>query len=81
MCNDEFELLDWSYSPADIQDYFKYIIKKHAVVSDNPLIKIYKHKIENRLHLGQNIIPNFWHMNQWNYLKVPKVKMVKMYVI
>ena len=27
--NDEFELLDGSYSVSDIQDYFEYILKKH----------------------------------------------------
>ena len=27
--NDEFELPDGSYSVSDIQDYIKYIIKKH----------------------------------------------------
>ena len=28
--NDEFELPDGSYSVSDIQDYFKYILKKHG---------------------------------------------------
>ena len=28
--NEEFELLDGSYSISDIQDYFEYILKKHA---------------------------------------------------
>ena len=27
--NDEFELLDGSYSVSDIRDYIEYIIKKH----------------------------------------------------
>ena len=27
--NDEFNLLDGSYSVSDIQDFFEYIIKKH----------------------------------------------------
>ena len=27
--NEEFELPDGSYSIADIQDYFEYILKKH----------------------------------------------------
>ena len=30
-----------------IQDYFKYIIKKHDTVTDNPPIRIYANKIEN----------------------------------
>ena len=28
--NEEFELPDGSYSISDIQDYFEYILKKHA---------------------------------------------------
>ena len=28
--NDEFELLDGSYSVSDIQDYFEHILKKHG---------------------------------------------------
>ena len=32
--NEEFELLDGSYSVSDIQDYFTYILKKHETVSD-----------------------------------------------
>ena len=32
--NNEFELPDGSYSVSDIQDYFKYILKKHETVTD-----------------------------------------------
>ena len=39
--NEEFELLDGSYSVSDIQDYFKYILKKHSENVDNPSITIY----------------------------------------
>ena len=28
--NEEFELVYWSYSISDIQDYFEYILKKHG---------------------------------------------------
>ena len=49
--SDEFELPDGSYSISDIQDYFEYILKKHSERVDNPSIKIYVNKIENRLHL------------------------------
>ena len=31
--NDEFDLLDGSYSISDIQDYFEYIIKKHETIA------------------------------------------------
>ena len=47
--NEEFELPDGSYSVSDIQVYFEYILKKHERVADNPSIKIYLSKIENRI--------------------------------
>ena len=47
--SDEFELPDGSYSISDIQNYFEYILKKHSGSVDNPSIKIYVNKIENRL--------------------------------
>ena len=47
--SDEFELLSGSYSISDIQDYFEYILKKHSESVDNPSIKIYVNKIENRV--------------------------------
>ena len=33
----------------DIQDYFEYILKKHSENVDNPSIRIYVNKIENRI--------------------------------
>ena len=47
--SEEFELPDRSYSISDIQDYFKYILKKHIESVDNPSIRIYINKIENRI--------------------------------
>ena len=49
MWNEEFELLDGSYSVSDIQDYFEYILKKHGQKTDNLSIIIYVYKIENRI--------------------------------
>ena len=46
---EEFELPDGSYSISDIQDYFEYILKKHSESVDNPSIRIYLNKIENRI--------------------------------
>ena len=46
--NDTFDLLDGSYSIAGIQDYFKFIIKKHETLTENPPIQIYPNKIKNR---------------------------------
>ena len=47
--NDKFELPDGSYSWSEIQDYFKYILKKHGENTDKPSVQIYVNKIENRL--------------------------------
>ena len=49
MCNKKILLPDILYSISDIQDYFKYIIKKHETVTNNLSIRIYGNKIENRL--------------------------------
>ena len=46
---EEFELPDGSYSISDIQDYFEYILKKHSESVDNPSIRIYVNRIENRI--------------------------------
>ena len=47
--SEEFELLDGSYSVSDIQDYFEYILKKHSESVDNPSIRMYINRIENRI--------------------------------
>ena len=49
--NEEIELPDGSYFIWDIQDYFEYILKKHETVPDNPSIRTYINKIENRVAL------------------------------
>ena len=69
--NDEFELPDGSYSVSNIQDYFEYILKKHGENIDNPSVKIYVNKIENRItfKIKMNTVLNFEHLKQWNYLK------------
>ena len=46
---EEFELPDGSYSVLDIQDYFEYILKKHGESVDNPSIRMYINRIENRI--------------------------------
>ena len=46
--NDKFELPDGSYSVSDIQDCFKYILKKHRENIDSPSVKIYINNIEKR---------------------------------
>ena len=47
--NDTFNLLDGSYSIADIQYYFEFIIKKHETLTENPSIQIYPNRIKNRI--------------------------------
>ena len=47
--NETFDLPDGSYSIADIQDYFEFIIKKHETLAENPSIQIYPNKIKTRI--------------------------------
>ena len=47
--SEEFELPIGSYSVSYIQDYFEYILKRHSESVDNPSIRIYVNKIENRI--------------------------------
>ena len=47
--NDTFDLPDGSYSIADIQDYFEFIIKKHETLTENLPIEIYPNKFKNRI--------------------------------
>ena len=47
--NDTFDLLDGSYSIADIQGYLEFIIKKHETLTENSPIQIYPNKIKNRI--------------------------------
>ena len=47
--SEEFELPDGSYSISDIQNYFEYILKKHSGSVDNPSIRMYINRIENRI--------------------------------
>ena len=47
--SEEFKLPDGSYSGSNIQDYFEYILKKHSESVDNPSIRMYVNRIENRI--------------------------------
>ena len=47
---EEFNVSDGSYSVADIQDYFEFIIKQHETTTDEDCpMKIYANKIKNRI--------------------------------
>ena len=45
--NEAFDLPVESYSIADTQDYFEFIIRKHKVLAENP--SIYPNKIKNKI--------------------------------
>ena len=47
--NVNFDLPDGSYSIADIQHYFEFIIKEHETLIENPPIQIYPNKIKNKI--------------------------------
>ena len=47
--NDTFDLPNGSYSIADIQYYFEFIIKKHKTQTENQLVQNYPNKIKNRI--------------------------------
>ena len=46
--NGTFDLPDGSYSIADIQDYFEFIIKKHQTLTEYQPVQIYPNKIKSR---------------------------------
>ena len=50
--NDTFDLPDGSYSIADIQNYFEFIMKKYETLTENPnkiKVQIYPNKIKSRI--------------------------------
>ena len=47
--NDTFDLPDGSYSIADIQDYFEFIIKKHETLTEDSPVEIYPNRIKHRI--------------------------------
>ena len=47
--NDTFDLTDGSYSIADMQEYFEFVIKKHETLAENLPVQIYVNKIKNRI--------------------------------
>ena len=47
--NNTFDLPDGSYSISDIQDYFKFVIKKQKTLTENPPVQIFPNKIKIRI--------------------------------
>ena len=45
--HEKHDLSDISYSVSDIQDYFKYIIKKNEILTNIPPIRTYVNKIKD----------------------------------
>ena len=56
-CNDTFDLPDGSYSIADIQDYFEFIIKKHETLTENSAVQVYpnNNKIVFKIKAGYKL--------------------------
>ena len=85
---EEFELADGSYSVSDIRDYFEYILKKHSESVDNPSIRIYIKKIENRItfkiksgYYLELLTPETMKLLGSAENKINKIRIVKMYLI
>ena len=49
--NEIFDLPDESYSVSDIQDHFEHLMKKHQILINDPPLRIYVSKIENKTTL------------------------------
>ena len=47
--SDRFYLPDGSYSLSDMQNGFKYNIKKHETIAEKSPVQIYNNKIKNRI--------------------------------
>ena len=77
--NDKLELPDRQYSVSDSQDYFEYILKNHRENIENPSVKIYVNKIENRItfKIKNGYSLELLTLKQWNYLEVLKIKQLK----
>ena len=68
----KFELPDGSYYVADIQNYFEYILKKHRQNFDNPSIRIYVNKIENRMSFKMKVVYNLGLLTYFGIKKLDK---------
>ena len=82
--NDTFDLPDGSYSIADIQDYFEFIIKKHETLNKNLLVQISPNKIKNTMvfkiktgHKLELLTPETMKLVGSTKKMLTKIKMVK----
>ena len=58
--DEESELPDGSYSVSNIQDYFKYFLRKHETVTDTPSMRIQVNKIENIITFKIKAYPAYY---------------------
>ena len=82
--NDTFDLPDGSYSIADIQDYFEFIIKKRE--TENRPVQIYPNKIKNRIvfkiktgYKLELLTPDTMGLLGSTKMMLMKIKIVKIY--
>ena len=85
--NDTFDLPDGSYSIADIQDYFEFVIKKHENLTENSSIQIYRNEIKNRIifklktgYKLELLTPETMKLLGSTKKEILKIKMEKMYL-
>ena len=86
--NDTFDLPDDSYSIADVQDNFEFIIKKHETLTETPPVQIYLNKIKDRIVFKRKtgyklelLTPETMKLLGSGKKMVKKIKMEKMYQI
>ena len=84
--NDTFDLPDGSYSIADIQGYFEFIIKNHKILNENPPVQLYPNKIKNRFvfkiktgYKLELLIPETMKLLEVEKKTSTKIKIQKMY--
>ena len=83
------DLPDGSYSIANIEDYFKFIIKKLETLTENPPMQIYPNKIKNRItfkiksgYKSELLTPETVYVDKdKDNLKLPKLESVEVVLV
>ena len=74
--NNKFKILASRWNEkSDIHNFFEYITKKHETLTDNPPIRIYVNKVENRItfKIKKGTISIFLLLKRWNNLTENKI--------
>ena len=74
--NNKFKILASRWNEkSDIHNFFEYITKKHETLTDNPPIRIYVNKVENRItfKIKKGTISTFLLLKRWNNLIENKI--------